>query len=317
MRGRNVLVAGGTGLVGSALTRRLDGLGAQVLSSCHDRPPPFLAQHYRRFDFTELADCLDATRGIDDVFICAAQTFGAAVMHEHPESVVLPNVRIGAGLLEACRRNRVARVLLVSSSTVYQEASHPIAEDELDLNQAPYPLYAAVGWVNRYLEQLAGFYATRHGLRIAIVRPTNVYGPFDRFEDGKSHVLPALIKRALSREDPFVVWGDGTAVRDFVYVEDLVDDLLALLDRAPTGEPLNLANGTPHSIRDAVSAVLRACDHSVMPRYDRTKPDAIPYRMLDTTKADAILGRRRRTTLRAGIEATVRWYRTTREARAA
>src|SRR5581483_7354741 len=127
MRGRNVLVAGGTGLVGSALTRRLDGLGAQVLSSCHDRPPPFLAQHYRRFDFTELADCLDATRGIDDVFICAAQTFGAAVMHEHPESVVLPNVRIGAGLLEACRRNRVARVLLVSSSTVYQEASHPIA----------------------------------------------------------------------------------------------------------------------------------------------------------------------------------------------
>ncbi len=317
MRGRNVLVAGGAGLVGACLTRRLDGLGAHVLASFHERPPSFLPDRYRRFDFTELEDCLEATRGMDDVFMCAAQTFGAQVMHERPESLVLPNLRINAGLLEACHRNRVARVLLVSSSTVYQEASHPVREDELDLNRQPYPLYAGVGWVTRYTEQLARFYFARHGLGIAIVRPTNVYGPFDKFDDGKSHVLPALIKRALAREDPFVVWGSGHAVRDFLYVEDLVDDLIAALERGGACEPLNVASGTGLTIREAVAVVLEACGHAPALRYDPTRPDAIPYRLLDTTKADQILGPRRRTAFRAGIEETVRWYRAAREARAA
>jgi GDP-L-fucose synthase len=314
MRGRNVLVAGGTGLIGASLTRRLDALGARVLASCHERPPPFLAERYRRFDFTELADCLEATRGMDDVFLCAAQSFGAQVMHERPESLVLPNLRINAGLLEACRRNAVARVLFISSSTVYQEALHPIREDELDLNCPPYSLYAGVGWVNRYLEQLARFYFARHGLGVAIVRPTNVYGPFDNFDDGRSHVLPALIKRALAREDPFVVWGNGHALRDFLYVDDLVDDLIAALERHSIAEPLNLASGRGVTIREAVSVVLEVCDHAVAPQYDESRPDAIPYRMLDTTRADAILGPRQRTSLRSGIEKTVRWYHTARAA---
>lgn len=317
MRGRNVLVAGGAGLVGASLTRRLDALGAHVLASYHERPPPFLAERYRRFDFTELDDCLAATRGMDDVFICAAQTFGAQVMHERPESLILPNLRINAGLLEACQRNRVGRVLFISSSTVYQEASHPIREAELDLNRPTYPLYAGVGWVARYTEQLARFYVDRHQLRIAIVRPTNVYGPLDKFDDGKSHVLPALIKRALAREDPFVVWGSGEAVRDFLYVEDLVDDLIAVLERGCSSEPLNVASGTGVTIRQAVAMVLDACGHAPTVRYDPSRPDAIPYRLLDTTKADEILGPRRRTPLRDGIVETVRWYRATRAARAA
>jgi len=317
MRGRNVLVAGGAGLVGASLTRRLDALGAHVLASYHERPPPFLPERYRRFDFTRLDDCLTATRGMDDVFICAAQSFGAQVMHERPESLVLPNLNINAGLLEACHRNRVGRVLLVSSSTVYQEASRPIREEDLDLNLQPYPLYAGIGWVTRYIEQLARFYFARHGLRIAIVRPTNVYGPLDKFDDDKSHVLPALIKRALAREEPFVVWGSGRAVRDFLYVEDCVDDLVAAIDRCATCEPLNVASGVGVTIRDAVEVVLEVCDHAPEVRYDASKPDAIPYRVVDTARADRILGPRSRTSLRAGITETVRWYRAAREARAA
>ena len=317
MRGRNVLVAGGAGLVGAGLTRRLDGLGARVLASFHERPPAVLADRYRRFDFTQLEDCLEATRGMDDVFMCAAPTSGAQVMHESPESLILPNLRINAGLLEACHRNRVGRVLFISSSTVYQEAFHPVREGQLDLNRQPYPLYAGVGWVNRYTEQVARFYFARHGLRIAIVRPTNIYGPFDQFDDGKSHVLPALIKRALAREDPFVVWGTGDAVRDFLYVEDLVDDLIALLERCCTCEPLNVASGASVTIREAVAVVLDACGHAPAVHYDAKKPDAIPYRLLDTTKVDQILGPRARTPFRTGIEKTVRWYRAVRETRAA
>ncbi len=309
MTGRHVLVAGGSGLIGSALALRLDALGARVRTSHHERPPVVLAERSRRFDFTRLDDCLAATDGAQDVFVCAAQTFGAQVMRDHPTRLILPNLEIHANLLEACRLNRVERVVVISSSTVYQEARNPIAEHELDLNLQPFPLYQGVGWMKRYVEQLARFYHDRYGMRIAIVRPSNVYGPRDKFEDDRSHVLPALIKRALRREDPFVVWGTGDAVRDFLYVEDLVDDLLAVLERHCTCTPLNLAAGRPMTIREAVHAILEVCGHRATPIFDPSKPDAIPYRMLDTTAADAALGVRRRTDFRDGIAATVRWYR--------
>ncbi|MEW6272303.1 MAG: NAD-dependent epimerase/dehydratase family protein [Thermodesulfobacteriota bacterium] len=309
MKGRTVLVAGGSGLVGSALARRLHALGAQVRTSHHERPPAVLPELSRRFDFTRLQDCLDATRGAQDVFVCAAQTFGAQVMRDEPTRLVLPNLCIHANLLEASRLCGVERVAMISSSTVYQEAFHPIREDELDLNRPPFVLYQGVGWMKRYLEQVARFYRDRFGMRIALLRPSNLYGPHDKFEDDRSHVLPALIKRALRREDPFVVWGTGDAVRDFLWVEDFVDDLLAAIERYCTGEPLNVAAGRATTIREAVRTILDVCGHRPEVRFDASKPDAIPYRMLDTTRADAVLGPRRRTSLADGIAATVRWYR--------
>lgn len=311
MKSRRILVAGAAGLAGSALLDRLYGLGADVRGTFHERPPALLPERHVRADLTSLDDCLAATARMQDVVICAAQTFGAQIMRDEPTRLVLPNLQIHSNLLEACRMNGVERVLVISSSTVYQEAFRPLREDELDLNQQPFQLYQGVGWMKRYVEELARFYHDRYGLGVAIVRPSNIYGPRDKFEDDRSHVLPALIKRALKHETPFVVWGTGAAVRDFLFVEDFVDDLLAVLalERPFHCEPLNLASGSELTIRDAVATILEVCRHDAPPQYDPSKPDAIPYRMLDTTKADAILGRRPRTSFRDGIEQTVRWYR--------
>ncbi len=308
MNGQRILVAGGTGLVGANLTRRLAELGADVRASYHSRRPDGLPGEWVRSDFTELEGCLAATNGMDGVFICAAQTFGAKIMKEQPTALILPNLRINSGLLEACRINGVKKVVFISSSTVYQEAAHPIREDELDLNRPPYELYLGVGWMKRYIEQLARFYAARYGMAIGIVRPTNMYGPHDKFEDDKSHVLPALIKRALAKEDPYVVWGDGTTVRDFLYVEDFVGDLLDIYARACVCDPLNTAHGSAITIREAVDVILRVCGHSIRPTYDASKPNAIPYRMLNTAKFEGLFGRKRRTPFEEGIRRTVAWY---------
>lgn len=309
--GKNILVAGGTGLIGTGLVSRLKKEGANVKASYFSRKPSFLSEVFEPRDFTELDACVEATRNTDAVFICAAQTFGAKMMKEQPTALVLPNLRINSGLLEACRINKVEKIVFISSSTVYQEAFWPIREDELDLNQPTYDLYLGVGGMKRYVEQLARFYHKVYGMKIAVVRPSNIYGPHDKFDDEKSHVLPALIKRALKKEDPYVVWGDGHTVRDFLYVDDFVEDLLEILNRYCVCDPINVASQVPITVREAVGTILNVCGHRVMPQYDATKPNAIPYRMMNTTKFDAVFGKKRRTSFEEGIRKTVDWYRST------
>jgi GDP-L-fucose synthase len=309
MKGRKVLVAGGTGLVGANLVLRLNSLGAIVRASCFSKKPHFHPELFHAYDFTRMEDCLQATEGMESVFICAAQTFGAKLMKESPTALVLPNLKINSGLLEACRINQVGKVLFISSSTVYQEAFYPIREDELDLNEPTYELYWGVGGMKRYIEQLIQFYTKRYGMKIAVVRPTNIYGPHDKFEDDKSHVLPALIKRALRREDPFVVWGTGNTVRDFIFVDDFISDVIDVLERYATGDPLNISSGTSLTIRDAVSLILKVCGHRADPQFDPSKPEAIPYRMLSTIKFEALFGKRKRTSFEEGIQRTVEWCR--------
>jgi GDP-L-fucose synthase len=205
--------------------------------------------------------------------------------------------------------------MLISSSTVYQENSRPISEEQLNLNKPPYSLYFGIGWMNRYIEQLAKFYYKICGLPVGIVRPSYIYGPYDNFDDIKSHVVPALIKRAIRKEDPYLVWGKSTITRDFIYIDDFIDDLIGVFERYCLGEPLNIGSGFGISIREAVRIILDVCGHKIIPCYDKNKPTGIPYRVLNITKLNLILGKKNRTTFKKGIENTVKWYQSISKSR--
>lgn len=309
MREKKVLVTGGAGLLGVSLTRYLASEDLAFQSTYFSREPPEqLKAHYKKYDFTKYEDCLAATNWQNYVIICAVQASGVTGMTQSPTTSILPNLRIHAGLLEACSQNGVERVVWVSSSTVYQEAFYPIREDELDLNQPTHELYQGIGWIYRYLEQLAKCYNQKHGLEVGIIRTTNIYGQYDHFDDEKSHVIPALIKKALRKEDPFVVWGDGKTVRDFIYVDDLADGVFRVLKGYCKAEPINISGGVPITISELVEVILDICDHHVTPQYDPSKPTAVPYRVLDNTKCDTLLGKIKKTSLQEGIKKTVEWY---------
>lgn len=307
MKGKNVLVAGGSGLVGTNLVKKLHGMGAHVRATRFSKEPPLLPQLFEKRDFTEQEECVEATKDMDYVFICSAQTFGAKILHENPTAMVMPNLKINAGLLDACRLNKVDRVLWISSNTLYQEAWYPIREDELDLNKPVYELYRGVSWMKRYIEQLIGFYHARYNMKIGIARPANIYGPYDKFDPETAHVLPALINRALRKENPYVVWGFGNAVKDFVYVEDFVDGIINILERHANADAVNVTGAGPITVRKAVDIILKACDHNVTPVYDTTKPEAIPYRALSPIKYNALFGETPKVSFEEGIRRTVQW----------
>ena len=309
LKDRRVLVAGGTGLIGTNMTQKLLELGAQVSSTYYSKEPETdQASLYSRRDFSDFNDCLEATDGIQDLIICAAQIFGAQMMKENPTAALLPNLQINAGLFEAAARNGVERVIFISSSTVYQEADYAIRESDLDLNQAPFHLYQGVGWLNRYMEEMIRFYHSTKRFKAGIVRPTAVYGPYDQFADEKSHIIPANIKRALSKESPYVVWGDGTPVRDFVYVDDVVESILLVLTRHCEAEAINVGSGQPITIGDAVKTILAVCENNSPIEYDPSKPSSLPFRAVNTDRHDTLFETPKRTSFREGIRQTVQWY---------
>lgn len=305
----NILVAGGTGLIGANLTAHLINLGATPTATRFTSARPEFSA-FPCFDFTNFDDCLAATKGHESLVISAALSYGAAQNKACPTQSILPNLKIIGGLLEAAAQNSVKKVVLLSSSTVYQPADYPIRENQLDLSTPVHTAYKTVGNMYRYLEQLAANYGDIYGQDIYILRPTSVYGPFDSFDPQKSNVVPALIRRACEKESPFSVWGSPDVVRDFVYVKDVVRDITSCLtdDSIPTSTPINISSGTPVTIGETVTKVLKACDHEADVHFDTSKPTTIPYRAVDDTLYKEIFGDTPRTSLIEGLKATRAWY---------
>ena len=282
------LVLGASGFLGRNFCEQLKKEGHEVIGTYYSRVPRFLDA--RNMEHVDLTDQNQAHRIMDiskpDYVIMAfAKTYGIGISANRPEDMVRDNIVMNVNVLDACLRHKVGKVLFISSSTVYQEIGSPyMAESELDLNQEPYYLYKGVGWVKRYTEKLCEFYHSR-GLDASVVRPTNIYGPYDSYALGSSHVVPALIKRALDKEIPYKVWGSGQEKKDFLYVDDFVRDALMVLREYGRPDPINLCSYHMVSIKTLADMVLKITDHDVAPEFTGENR-GLRYRELDRKKFD-------------------------------
>jgi GDP-L-fucose synthase len=308
--GKKVLVAGATGLVGANVVEALLRRGARVKATIHKRPPVVEDSRiqYIGADLVRREDCATAVENVDYVFLCAANTSGARVMVDNPLAHITENLLINSQMLEVACLAKVQRFLFMSSSTVYPVVTYPVKEEEGFVGD-PHEAYFGVAWMKRYVEKLAQFYYKRYGMQITLIRPTNVYGPYDKFDFGTSHVLPALIRRAVERQDPFVVWGDGTTVRDFIYVGDLVDALLVALEKCANCDPINLGSGQPLTIRESVDLILHLTGYrNANVLFDASQPTTIPTRLVDLTKARTLLAFQPKVPFEEGLRKTIDWY---------
>jgi GDP-L-fucose synthase len=311
--GKRVVVTGGTGFVGSHFVRQLKGLAAKIIVPIHLKPPK-----YWEPDGVELvkADLLDqnACRAVfseGDVVVHAAGAVSAAgvTTGSNPMSAITANLSLTANVLEAAWAKKVDRILIFGSSTGYPVTDHPVKEEEMWMEE-PHPSYFGYGWMRRYLEKMAEYVYRKGGVKVALIRPTATYGPYDDFDPVTGHVVPALIRRAVNRETPFEVWGTGEEVRDFLYIEDLVRGCLLALERHAECQPINIGFGETITIREMVDAVLSATNFSdaeVKCRPD--KPVTIPKRMVDCSNASLYLNFKPTVSLREGIQRTVDFFR--------
>lgn len=313
--GRLVVVTGATGLVGSYIVKALSDRGAKVRAIIHTRKPNAfteLASEMLRKDISIMDQVRAAVRGADVVIHAAGVTGGVPLAVNDPGAMVAPNAVLNAQVIHACAKEKVPRLGFTSSVVVYPEADHPLQEWEA-WSGDPYPLYAGLAWVKRFSEKLCEHYSKSYGIDISIIRPTGVYGRFDNFEEGSSHVLPAFINRALRSKDRFVVWGDGGDVRDFVHSSDVANAMLLAVEKYAVCDPLNIASGKPVSTKELAELILELTGSKAVLTFDTSKPTAVKGRLIDTVKAKETLGFSAAVTLRDGLMDTVEWYKKTTE----
>lgn len=310
-KGKKVLITGGAGFFGINFTKRFLELGANVRVSLHKSKPSWRdsSVEYITTNLEKPEDCACICKEIDYMLIASANSSGAAVMEHTPLVHLTPNLIMNARLLEAAYAQGVSKTLFFSSNTVYPLTDFAVKES--DTNFEYFSKYHVVGWMKRFSEIMCDMYSNyiKNPMQTIVVRPGNAYGPYDKFDPEKSKVIPALIRRAVQKENPFKVWGDGNDLKDFIYIDDLVRGSLLALEKLDSPAPINIASGQPVTIREVLSHILKAsCYESAEVHYDESMPSMIPKRMIDIEKAKELLGFAPRVGIEEGIERTVQWY---------
>ncbi len=310
-KNKKVLIAGGAGFFGINLTKRFLKLGAEVRVSLHQNVPRWRdsSVKYVTVDLEKSEDCMLLCKGMDFLIIAAANSSGAGVIEKTPLLHLTPNLIMNARLLESAYAQGITKTLFFSSNTVYPLTDFPV--NESDTNFEYFDKYYIVGWMKRFSEIMCDMYSNHitEPMKTIIIRPGNAYGPFDKFAPEKSKVIPALIRRAVERENPFVVWGNGKDLKDFIYIDDLVDGTILALEKLQSADPINIASGKAITIREVLSFILKASSYeNADVRFDESMPSMIPKRMINIEKANESLGFVPKVNIEEGIERTVRWY---------
>lgn len=306
-----ILILGATGFVGRNLAerlyregytnlrnhgfnRKLEGFGESVQGDLRDE------------NFVN-----EIMEGVDVVFHCAASTSNAVDTIYAPLLHVTPNVIINALTLEKAYKNNIKKFIFLSSSTIYPESNDRAVEESDFIYESIYKTYYPVGWMKRYAEVLCKMYSEIlvNPMQTVIVRPANLFGPHDKYDLDKCHVTPASIVKIATKLDPIPVWGDGTEIRDLLYVEDFVEALQVIMEKEEGHEIYNVGSNAGYSV-NAVIGILKEIEGIDTPiDYVNNKAPMIPVRLINSTKIKEKLGWEAKTSIKEGLEKSINWYK--------
>lgn len=317
-QGQRVLVTGASGFIGSHLVELLVEKEAKVTATVPLYPSRTNHENLQNVrgkitvietDLTRINDCLRACEK-QEVVINAAHVDGSvAFKGSQPAFIFRENMLITLNMLEAASKRKVDRLLVMSSAEVYSpdtEVPTPETEGFVGL---PSQLTDGYAWSKRMSEFAGEVFARERGLKVAIARPSNIYGPRDHFDVRKGRVIPMFIEKAFQEKGSIVIWGSGEQVRSFLYVEDLVRGLLNLIVMYPTGEPVNFSSIQEITIRDLAELIVELSGRKVKIVCDPEKPYGPMRRLPDTLKAKQLLGFSETFPLKEGLQRTIDHYR--------
>lgn len=307
--GRRLLVTGGAGFLGGALRTKLEERGAQDI---------FIPRS-KDYDLTTRDGVARAFEdGRPDVVIhLAARVGGIGANMADPSGLYVSNILMGTHIIEEARMRGTEKLVLLGTICAYPKFT-PVPFKESDLWKGyPEETNAPYGVAKKAMLVHAQANREQHGQNAIYLLPTNLYGPRDNFDPQASHVIPALIKKAVDAKEAGAthidVWGTGSATREFLYVDDAAEGIALATERYDGGEPVNLGSDSEIAIKDLAELIVKLVGFEGDLRWDPSKPDGQPRRRVDASRARELFGFEAKVSLEEGLRKTIDWYLVNRE----
>ena len=299
---KRVLVTGAAGFLGSHLVNNLRNVGAKEI----------VIPSSKEYDLRKNENCRKVVSDIDIVFNLAGRIGGIEFNKQLPGELFYDNLMIGTQLLHEAKNASVEKFVAQGTVCSYPKFGQiPFTEDMI-WDGYPEEINAPYGLAKKMLLVQSQAYRQQYKFKSIVVIPTNFYGPNDNFDLSSSHVIPALIRKILNakknNDDEIVVWGDGSATRDFMYVEDTAKGLILAAEKYDDDAPLNIGTSRETSIKELTETICELMDYNGNLVWDKTKSNGQPRRCISNLRAKEMIGFEATTKLKDGLRNTIEWF---------
>jgi GDP-L-fucose synthase len=312
-----ILITGASGFIGSRLLKTLYENGYTNLRvvtfsrDLRDSNDWVRKVEHRMGDLQNANFCDTVTKEVDVIFHCAANTSNALDTKVNPLLHVTANVEMNVNLMEQAWRNGVRKFMYISSNTVYPDLGNEYCTEDVEC-QTPniFPVYKAVGNMKRYGETLCDFLSNHihNPMQCIIIRPSNAFGPNDKYDYEKCHVTPANIRKVADGLNPIPVWGDGSEIRDIIHVDDMVSGFMCVAENVDTYDVYNVCYGEGYCVNEVLNVIKDIEGNKNPIEYVNNKAPMIPVRLLSNEKLKK-LGWVPKYDLKSGLTDAINWYK--------
>ena len=319
---KSLLICGGEGFIGKNCLQffaneRINQYHITATYFEDDPVSPIPNVDYVKVDLREEDQVKSLLKGKDIIIQAAATTTGSKDVVERPFLHVTDNAVMNSWIFREAFLNKASHVIFPSCTVMYQPEDHPQKETDWSASDEIYHSYFGVGNTKVYLEKMCDFYSRlawngnsdQGGTKFTAIRHSNVYGPHDKYDLDKCHMVPALINKVANASDTLEIWGDGSTRRDILYIDDLVEMIEAcILNQKNSYELFNCGGGNAFSVKEIANAIMKSSDKTLTLKFDTSKPNIPTVVVLDCEKSEKELGWKPKTGIKEGLSNTLQWY---------
>ncbi len=303
---KRILLTGGAGFLGTQIVQNL--IDKRGISKSQ-----ILIPRSKEIDLRLMNNCQKVVKNADIVIHLAARVGGIGFNQKYPGTLFFDNIMMGVQLMEAARLAKVQKFVQVGTVCAYPKFTPtPFKEEDL-WNGYPEETNAPYGIAKKSLLVMAQAYRQQYGMNIIYLLPVNLYGPGDNFDLESSHVIPAFVRKfteAIKKgKKQVTIWGTGNASREFLFVEDAAEAIVAATEKYDQSAPVNLGSGKEVTIKQLVDIVAKLTGFEGRIIWDTSRPDGQPRRYLDVSRAKNYFGFEAKTDLLSGLQRTIEWYK--------